>query len=156
MCVFCSGWRLDVCTIHKEQLPATLQHYLLVDAMSGGFCRPRHKDPTRHLFVGNCGPSLGIDEARAVQIFSPFGPASVSLPDPVKSHLFVSYPTAEQAANALQALNQKACPETGGRSLVIKFADVPREPRPRQQVGGSNSCMRLVLLEGRLSVLCLW
>ena len=95
------------------------------------FGRPKGGQPTRHLFVGNCGPSVGIDRAAVNQIFTEFGPAEVVVPEqrqnPRSAFVFVSYPTAEHAAAALGALDGKANPAAAGRVFTLKYADLKKD-----------------------------
>lgn len=95
------------------------------------FGRPKGGQPTRHLFVGNCGPSVGIDRAAISQIFCEFGPAEIVVPEqqqnPRSAFVFVSYRTAQHAAAALAALNGKASPAASGRVFTLKYADLRKD-----------------------------
>eukprot|EP00873_Tetraselmis_striata_P033272 jgi/Tetstr1/453536/TSEL_040504.t1 len=85
------------------------------------FSKPRDGIVTRHLFVGNSGPSVGQPEDSVRSQFEAFGEVTgVTCPEG-RSHVFVSFATEESAADALQALEGapcSACP----RRLVIKHA----------------------------------
>lgn len=95
------------------------------------FGRPKGGQPTRHLFVGNCGPGVGIDSAAIGEIFGEFGPASVVVPEqqqnPRSAFIFVSYPTVAHATAALEALDQQVCAAAGQRLLAIKYADLKKD-----------------------------
>ena len=95
------------------------------------FGRPKGGQATRHLFVGNCGPGVGIDSAAIDQIFSEFGSATVVVPEqqqnPRSAFIFVSYPAVANATAALKALGQKTCAAAGNRLLTIKYADLKED-----------------------------
>lgn len=108
------------------------------------FGRPKGGQPTRHLFVGNCGPGVGLDRAAISQIFSQFGPATVVVPEqqhnPRSAFIFVTYPAVAHATAALEALNQKVCAAAGDRLLTIKYADLKKD-KVRSKVRKCFSCM---------------
>lgn len=90
------------------------------------YCKPR--DPstaTRHLFVGNCGPALGIDASALRDLFSPYGTVErVHLADAQSgSFAYISFDTVDAASAALAALNG-AVPPAANRPLAVRYADV--------------------------------
>ena len=95
------------------------------------FGRPKGGQPTRHLFVGNCGPGVGIDRQAVEAVFAKFGKATVILPEaqqnPRSAFVFVTFNCEAEATAALAALNGKPCASTGGRIFTIKYADLKRE-----------------------------
>lgn len=94
------------------------------------FGRPRHEGPTRHLFVGNCGPCVGQSEQQVSDIFSPFGEVHVTVPGEAKPHVFVSFKDAVAASKAMANLgspSEDQCTIAGNRSLVLKYADFKKE-----------------------------
>ncbi len=95
------------------------------------FGRPKNGQPTRHLFVGNCGPSVGIDRDTLTQLFSKFGSATVTVPEqkqnPRSAFVFVTYASSDEAAAALSQLDDKPCSDADGRCFSIKYADLKKE-----------------------------
>ena len=95
------------------------------------FSRPKGGQHTRHLFVGNCGPSVGVDGGTLQQIFCEYGTATVVIPEqqqnPRSAFVFVTYSNAEEASAALSALNDRPCAAAGGRYFNIKYADLKKE-----------------------------
>ncbi len=95
------------------------------------FGKPKGGQPTRHLFVGNCGPSVGVDQKTVTQLFGQYGTATVTVPEqkqnPHSAFVFVSYANIEEATAALSALNDKPCAQAHGRRFVIKHADLKKD-----------------------------
>ena len=90
------------------------------------FCKPKAGVATRHLFVGNCGPAVGLPELLVRHYFDNTGAENVLVPVPAvgaSSHVFVSYKTIAEAEGVLKALSAKPPAELGKRKLVVKFAD---------------------------------
>ena len=99
------------------------------------FCKPRGNAATRHLFVGNCGPAVGLTEAQVQQFFEGTGAQAVTIPalsEGASSHIFVTYQNAAEADAVLRALNDKPAAELSNRKLVIKFADRKSEHQADQ------------------------
>lgn len=95
------------------------------------FGKPKGGQPTRHLFVGNCGPGVGVDQETLTQLFGQYGTATVTVPEekqnPHSAFVFVSYGNTEEAIAALSALNNKPCAQAHGRRFVIKHADLKKD-----------------------------
>lgn len=106
----------------------TCRRVLTLAAMFG---KPKGGQPTRHLFVGNCGPSVGVDQELVTQIFGQYGTATVTVPEqkqnPHSAFVFVSYANVEEATAALSALNDNPCARAHGRRFVIKHADLKKD-----------------------------
>jgi len=104
----------------------TCRRLLTLAAMFG---KPKGGQPTRHLFVGNCGPSVGVDQETVTQLFGQYGTAIVTVPEqnPHSAFVFVSYDNIEEANAALSALNNKPCAQAQGRRFVIKHADLKKD-----------------------------
>eukprot|EP00951_Prasinocladus_malaysianus_P045399 scaffold603780_cov37-Prasinocladus_malaysianus.AAC.1 len=90
------------------------------------FSKPRGDAATRHLFVGNAGPSVGQSEEELQEIFGAFGPVEAVVPVPGRSHVFISFQTEDEAAAAAEAL-AGAAGVAPGRRLVIKFAEARKD-----------------------------
>ena len=91
------------------------------------FCRPKRGSATRHLFVGNCGPAVGLTESQVQHYFECTGAEGVTIPVPAagsSSHVFVTYRSIAEAKAVLEALSAKPPAELGNRKLVVKYADV--------------------------------
>lgn len=95
------------------------------------FGRSKNGKPTRHLFVGNCGPGVGIGKQALEAVFGEFGKATVIIPEnqqnPRSAFVFVTFDCEEAATAALASLNGKPCASTGGRTFTIKYADLKKE-----------------------------
>lgn len=96
------------------------------------FGRPKGGRPTRHLFVGNCGPGVGVDAEALESIFSQFGTARVIVPEhqenPRSAFVFATFDNEDEATAALLSLNGRPCESAGGRKLTVKYADLKKEP----------------------------
>ncbi|KAL0038021.1 hypothetical protein WJX79_009793 [Trebouxia sp. C0005] len=101
------------------------------------FGKPKGGQPTRHLFVGNCGPGVGVDQETLTQLFGQYGTATVTVPEekqnPHSAFVFVSYGNTEEAIAALSALNNKPCAQAHGRRFVIKHADLKKDQEKSQR-----------------------
>ncbi|KAL0051627.1 hypothetical protein WJX82_010933 [Trebouxia sp. C0006] len=101
------------------------------------FGKPKGGQPTRHLFVGNCGPSVGVGQEAVTQLFGQYGTATVTVPEhkqnPHSAFVFVSYANIEEATAALSALNNKPCAQAHGRRFVIKHADLKKDQEKSQR-----------------------
>ncbi|KAL0030888.1 hypothetical protein WJX77_011841 [Trebouxia sp. C0004] len=101
------------------------------------FGKPKGGQPTRHLFVGNCGPSVGVDQETVTKLFGQYGTATVTVPEqkqnPHSAFVFVSYANVEEAIAALSALNDKPCAQAHGRRFVIKHADLKKDQEKNQR-----------------------
>lgn len=90
------------------------------------FCKPKGPVATRHIFVGNCGPAVGLAEEQVQHFFQNKGAQAVTFPTSTQvgsSHVFVTFETAAEAQAVLNALNAKPAAELENRRLVIKFAE---------------------------------
>lgn len=90
------------------------------------FCKPTHSNPTRHLFIGNCGPAVGLKENDIRSIFEKFGVVeNVCIsPEAHKSYIYLTYDTVASASAALSALNgAPAIRDSARRVFVIRYAD---------------------------------
>lgn len=115
--------------------PSYAQHRI-IDAMyhkffetADMFIKPRHTQPTRFLFVGNCGTALGLKEETIRSFFSHLGAVNVIFPDEKKrcSHIFVTFGNESTAEAALSYINGKPIQELGNRVLAAKYSDVKPE-----------------------------
>lgn len=101
------------------------------------FGRPKGGGPTRHLFVGNCGPSVGDDKEALEALFGKFGNVSVIVPEhqqnPRSAFVFVTFDEEIEASKALDCLNCKPVGSAGGRKLTIKYADLKKQQVRRQE-----------------------
>ncbi len=89
------------------------------------FSKPKAGVATRHLFVGNCGPAVGLYEIKVKAYFESIGAQAVTFPASERgpsSHVFVTFKDTAEAEAKLAALNGKPIAELGDRMLVIKFA----------------------------------
>ena len=95
------------------------------------FGRPKSGQATRHLFVGNCGPGVGIDRQALEAVFGQFGKATVIIPEtqqnPKSAFVFVTFECVAEATAALDSLNGNPDTSTGGRTFTIKYADLKKE-----------------------------
>lgn len=103
------------------------------------FCRPSVGHATRHLFVGNCGPRVGLSEQQIQNLFSDYGEANVHIPDPDASHVYVSYPNEQQAHAAMAALSDQPVSQAGNRAFNIRYADI-KVRKVLSIAANDNSC----------------
>jgi hypothetical protein len=92
--------------------------------MNYRFMRPPDARPTNAIFVGNCGPAVGLDVASIEQLFRSVGaspPADIVVPSQDSSHVFLLYQSEAQAQAALQELSQLHN-EQNGRKFAARFA----------------------------------
>jgi hypothetical protein len=99
------------------------------------FSKPRSDAITRHLFVGNAGPSVGQSEAELREKFRRYGEVTGVVCPEGRSHVFVSFATEEEAASAVRELEGSDA-TASRRKLIIKYAAVKEEkvhvpPEPR-------------------------
>ena len=92
-----------------------------------GYTKPRGPEPTRHLFIGNSGPAVGVPLAAIQAQLAGFGPVQrLTAPNPAQARVFASFETADGASAALRAGSQISA-ALGGRALVFKYAALERE-----------------------------
>ena len=91
------------------------------------FCRPKHNQATKHIFVGNCGTALGYPEEAIRAEFRQLGAEQVHIPAQ-SSHIYASFPSVQLAQEALSTLNSRPYANLGNRQLTAKYADV-RQPQ---------------------------
>ena len=89
--------------------------------MTAPFTKPRDRLPTRHLFLGNCGPAVGISEEAIELCLQQFGKVSVTVPDPTQARVFATFEDPASAQQAAITLQQPLA-ELGSRLLAVKFA----------------------------------
>jgi hypothetical protein len=88
------------------------------------FMRPPDARPTRALFVGNCGPAVGLNTAAIEQLFRSCGPrppADIVVPSEHSSHVFLLYQSEVHAQAALQDALQLHN-EQNGRKFALHYA----------------------------------
>ena len=107
----------------------------------GGFCRPRGPQPTRHLLLGNVGPTP--DAAALADLLAPFNgghPPHITLPGGAlgRTHCFASLSSPEAAAAAKAALHCACCASLGGRPLSLSFAE-QRDDAPSDGASASDA-----------------
>jgi hypothetical protein len=91
------------------------------------FCKPKHQQPTQHVFVGNCGTALGLTEEDIRSFFTQLGAQQTHVPAEA-SHIYATFPTVEAAQQAVAILSSTPAADLGSRVLTVKYADV-REPK---------------------------
>ena len=103
------------------------------------FRKPHPRQPaTRYLFVGNCGPAVGVDTSSLDALFKPLGATEVLVPHPDASHVYVTFRDEHAAAQARLHLASPACGLAQTRHLIVKHADVKKEPQVRHRCSGSR------------------
>ncbi len=90
------------------------------------FVKPKKNKATRHLFVGNCGPAVGVEEHSIATFFNRYKSVAVVIPESPAgaSHVFLSFASVEDAQIAVLELSEKAFEELGNRTLKVKYADL--------------------------------
>lgn len=89
--------------------------------MTTHFAKPRNRLPTRHLFLGNCGPAVGISEHSIKKALHDFDNLTITVPDPTQARTFVSFANADDAKRAAELLRSPHA-SLANRPLSIKFA----------------------------------
>lgn len=108
-------------TISSRHAEGTLK---LVQGRS--FKTPTSDDPTRHLFVANCGEAAGVSNAEIVGLFSELLATEVQLPSNRRSLLFASFSTTQDAEKARSILSSPQTQERF-RKFTVKYAELPDE-----------------------------
>ena len=103
--------------------------------MKRRFCKPKSDEPTRFLFVGNCGPAKGLQQEDVERLFAPFGEVEVELGEVEKSYVLVTYQESTQAEAAVRHFTEV----DASRQFMIRYADV--KP-PKQSVKTSSELDR--------------
>ena len=89
----------------------------------GVFCKPKGAQPTRHLYIANLGPDVGISKEECQNVLSKFGAERVEVSEQRQGITCASFGTIEQAVEAQEYLRSAECKERFGRAFVVKFAD---------------------------------
>lgn len=76
--------------------------------------------PTRYLFVGNCGPNVGLDCDATLEIFAPFHPIEIEHTKDHKSYVFVVFSEIDSATAALQHFSTVDT----SRNFVLRYAEL--------------------------------
>ena len=110
------------------------------------FGRPKAGQPTRHLFVGNCGPHVGIERDQLAHIFTQFGAAEIVIPEqqqiPRSAFIFVTYPRQEDATAAVEALDGRPCACADDRVFTVKYADLKQKQVTSTDLRVDHPCPR--------------
>lgn len=90
------------------------------------FIKPKNDEPTKYLFVGNCGPATGLDNSSIGAFFKKYRPTEVLIPEKstAASHIFLSFESVQDAQDAVLALSGKPFQELGNRLLKVNYADL--------------------------------
>ncbi|CAK7355908.1 unnamed protein product [Dovyalis caffra] len=84
---------------------------------------PATNSPSPYLYVANCGPAVGLSYDTIASVFSKFGEVKgVYAADESGTRVVVCYFEVTSAQQALTGLNEKSCPDLGGRSLHIRYS----------------------------------
>ena len=99
----------------------------LVHTQLMGYCKPRGSEPTRHLFIGNTGPAVGVSLSQIHAELQSFGSLEeLTAPEEAQGRVFASFVTADQAQAACKSAKAVAA-SLGGRPLVFKYAALESE-----------------------------
>ena len=90
------------------------------------FRSPDNSEPTRHLFVANCGTAAGISIEDIKHLFARLHAAELQLYGDRRSIVFASFATAQDAEQAMSVL---LSPESKQRyrAFTVKFAELSEE-----------------------------
>ena len=88
------------------------------------FSRPSKGEQTRHLFIGNCGPAVGLSEEQCLSLVPKSGRPQLVLPSQQASHIFVTFEDTGAAVAALRYLQQAPGAATFERTLVVRHAAI--------------------------------
>ena len=111
-----------------------------------GFCKPRGNEHTRHLFIGNTGPAVGVPLAQIEAELSRFGQVQhLTAPEPGQGRVFASFATTEDA-EAVCGAGSAIAAALGGRRLTFKYAALESELQvqrsPAQAALGTAQVLR--------------
>ena len=90
--------------------------------MARRFSVAKDDTPKRYLFVGNCGPGVGLSRDDVEKLFSPFGPVEVDITHEQKSFLFLTFSSVDQAQAAMHHFTEVDTE----RRFIIRYTDVKR------------------------------
>ena len=88
------------------------------------FSRPTKGEQTRHLFIGNCGPAVGLSEDQCLSLLPESGHPELVIPSQQASHIFVSFEDVGAAVAAMKHLQRAPGTANFGRSLVVRHAAI--------------------------------
>ena len=106
---------------HPSLMPQAIN---LVQGRS--FRNPDSEEPTRHLFVANCGAAAGISNEAIQKLFLKLHALELQLYSDRRSIVFASFATAQDAELAMSALLSEETRERY-RAFTVKFADLAEE-----------------------------
>lgn len=110
----------------------------VISAVPVHFRRPQQRVSTRYVQLSNCGPGVGVAPSEVAALLAPFGPGVVvhAPPDASAGYLHASFPTIEQAARAIAAMDGAAA-SCSGRAIHARYSE-PREAPTGQGAEGSS------------------
>ena len=92
------------------------------------FCKPKGGEKTSHLFLGNCGPAVGISLEQIAGVLQQLGlpAASLEAPETLQGRVYASFGSQDQAAAVLEQAHALSS-AFGGRQVVLKYAALEPE-----------------------------
>lgn len=88
---------------------------------NGFFRKPLSSEPTKHLFVANCGPAVGIAWPETIALFESTGALeTILLRDAI---VCASFQNEAASARAKSALESEEVRHRYGRAFVVRYAD---------------------------------
>lgn len=110
------------------------------------FRSPDSSEPTRHLFVANCGTAAGISIEDIKDLFERLHAAELQLYGDRRSIVFASFATAQDAEQAMAVL-LSAESKQRYRAFTVKFAELSEEQVWAAGQFCLQSCLRLSQVE---------
>ena len=102
-------------------------HSPAVNLVQGrSFRAPDSDEPTRHLFVANCGAAAGISNVEVLNLFSELRASELQLYSDRRSIVFASFATPQDAELAMSLLLSEET-KRRYRAFTVKFADLAEE-----------------------------
>ena len=93
----------------------------------GFFAKPKGGMPTRHLFIANFGPEVGITEKECQDCLLQLGAAAFNFSDRGSAIVYASFESVEAAVEAMAYLMSDDCQQRFDRRFVVKHADYVSE-----------------------------
>ncbi|KAK9805819.1 hypothetical protein WJX73_003535 [Symbiochloris irregularis] len=118
--------------------------------MCAAFTKPKDSCPTSHLFLGNCGPAVGISIQTIAEVLHQFENVTVTVPDALLARVYVSFQNSQSAEQAAELL-RRPVPAFDDRPLAVKYAALKRteaEEDQEQQDGKVSTDPRKFCIPG--------
>ena len=111
-------------TISARHEGCWIVHLLIMSRVSFG--RALNNKKTNCLFIGNCGPGLGVQTDEIAQLLANNGVAEIVVPQPDSAFVFAVFPSTLEAEAAVGRLDGRPSP-ANGRALVLRYSEMKQQ-----------------------------